>query len=227
MNNQIITGAQLTAFGWRGVTDALLADLNYTLERYAITTPARIAHFMAQCGHESGLGLYTKEVASGFAYEGRKDLGNLQPGDGPKYKGAGYIQLTGRSNYQAFASGIGDQGVMQGVDYVAVRYPWSSAGFWWSRAGMNALIDNGATVEKVTRRVNGGYNGLDERKRLYARWTEQNPVKEEIKVEEWAFSFIEDVMGDYWTRMDGNKEVQEAAHAAMNALRRATGREEQ
>lgn len=224
---QLITKAQLSTFGWRGVTDAMLADLNYTLERYDISTPARIAHFMAQCGHESGLGLYTKEVASGSAYEGRKDLGNLQPGDGPKYKGAGYIQLTGRNNYQAFANGVGDQNVMQGVEYVAARYPWASAGFWWNRAVMNALVDGGATVEQVTRRVNGGYNGLEDRKKLYARWTEQNPIKEVIKVDEWAYDFIEQVMKDYWKRMEGNKEVQDATHSAMESLRWATGRKEE
>lgn len=227
MSVQYITKEQLIAFGWRGITDAMLDDLNYTLERYDITTPTRIAHFISQCGHESGLGKYTKELASGSAYEGRKDLGNKYPGDGPRYKGAGYIQLTGRNNYQAFANGVGDQSVMQGVDYVAVKYPWSSAGFWWARAAMNALIDSGATVEQVSRRVNGGYNGLADRKALHARWTEQNPEKELLKVDKWAYEFIEDVMKDYWKRMNGNEEVQKATNAAMNALRRATGNEEE
>lgn len=174
-----ITKEQLITFGWRGVTDAMVGDLNTTLERFSITTPARISHFMSQCAHESGLGLYTKELASGTAYEGRADLGNTRRGDGPKYKGAGYIQLTGRANYQRFANYIGDQRVMEGVDYVAARYPWLSAGFWWLNARMNQLIDNGATVEEVTRRVNGGYNGLSDRKALYTRWTFQNREEEE------------------------------------------------
>lgn len=222
-----ISVEQLRAFGWRNVTDTLVSELNSTLQRFDITTYDQIAHFISQCGHESGLGLYTKELASGSAYEGRKDLGNTQTGDGPRYKGGGYIQLTGRSNYQRFANFIGDQGVMQGVEYVATHYPWTSAGFWWANAGMNAFIDDGATVEQVSRRVNGGYNGLEDRKKLHARWIEQNPKKEVLKVEDWAFQFIEEVMGDYWHRMAGNEEVQKATNAAMNSLRRATGKEEQ
>ncbi|MFC5450092.1 hypothetical protein [Paenibacillus aestuarii] len=87
----LISAAQLSAFGWRGITDTMLTNLNNTLTKYDITTSARIAHFMSQCGHESGLGKYTQELASGTAYEGRADLGNTQWGDGPRYKGAGYI----------------------------------------------------------------------------------------------------------------------------------------
>lgn len=221
-----VTAEQLDAFGWRGITVAMLKDLNDTLTRFDITTPARIAHFMSQCGHESALGLYTKEIASGEDYNDRGDLGN-GPTDGPRYKGAGYIQMTGRANYQRFADFIGDPDVMQGVDYVAEHYPWSSAGYWWYRAGMNYLIDYGALVDEVTRVVNGGYNGLDDRQALYERWVQQNPEEELIEVEDWAYDFIESVMGDYWKRMSGNEEVQKATNAAMNALRRATGREEQ
>lgn len=203
MSQQWISYNQLAAFGWRGITDANLADLNQTLERYDITTYARIAHFISQCGHESGLGLYTRELASGTAYEGRRDLGNTQPGDGPRFKGAGYLQMTGRSNYQAFANAIGDPSVMQGVDYVAVRYPWLSAGFWWFNAGMNALIDGGATVEQVTRRVNGGYNGLEDRRMLYTRWTGLNPAEEEeeddmdkvLAYEDWAWQELDQWLG--------------------------------
>lgn len=117
--------------------------------------------------HESGRGQWVKELGSGENYEGRRDLGNIYKGDGPRYKGAGYFQLTGRANYQNFANFIGDQNVMQGVDYVASNYPWTSAGFWWHNAGMSAMCDNGATVEQVTRRINGGSNGLAERKQLY------------------------------------------------------------
>ena len=97
----------------------------------------------------------------------RQDLGNIHEGDGPKYKGAGYIQLTGRSNYQSFANYMGDQKIMDGVNYVSVKYPWSSAGYWWSRNNMNALIDQGATVLDVTEKVNGGTNGLEDRQKYY------------------------------------------------------------
>lgn len=169
-----LTTKQLQTFGWRGINDFMIQDLNTTLQKFGITTAPRVAHFMSQCGHESSLGMYAQEIASGQAYEGRKDLGNTQQGDGQRYKGAGYIQLTGRNNYQRFANFIGDQGVMKGVAYVAENYPWSSAGFWWNNAGMNQLVDDGATVEQITRRVNGGYNGLQDRIMLYDRWINQN-----------------------------------------------------
>jgi putative chitinase len=175
----IITPLQLQRFGWRNVNEAMLQDLNDTLDKFDIHTPARIAHFISQCGHESGLGRYTRELDSGVAYEWRKDLGNTQLGDGPRYKGVGYIQLTGRENYQAFADHIGDTAVMQGVEYVAGKYPWSSAGFWWSENLMNDLIDSGATVEQVTLRVNGAYNGLEDRMQLYSRWIAQNGMEDE------------------------------------------------
>lgn len=161
----IVTVSQLTSFGWR--TTSTINDLNNCLSKFGITSHAALRHFMSQCAHESGLGLYTKEIASGEAYNGRSDLGNTQPGDGPRYKGGGYIQLTGRYNYQALANYLGDQNVMQGVDYVATHYPWTSAGFWWYQNGMNSFCNNGATVEQVTRRVNGGYNGLESRRAFY------------------------------------------------------------
>jgi putative chitinase len=124
-------------------------------------------HFLSQTAHESGGLKWLKEIADGRAYEGRKDLGNIHAGDGPKYKGAGVIQLTGRNNYQAFSTFIKDSRVMEGVDYVSKTYPFSSAGFWWHRNNMNALCDKSATVEQITRRVNGGINGLQDRINYY------------------------------------------------------------
>ncbi|MCX7746131.1 MAG: hypothetical protein N2645_04435 [Clostridia bacterium] len=167
-----INADQLKKLGWVKVNDEMLKDLNNCLQRYNITTPERIRHFISQCSHESGAGNYTKELASGKAYEGRKDLGNVHSGDGPKYKGAGFIQLTGRYNYQAFANAMGDPRIMEGVDYVSKKYPWTSAGFWWDKNHMNDLCDKGATVEQITKRVNGGYNGLDERRKYYRLCTE-------------------------------------------------------
>lgn len=165
----IILKNQLEAFGWCDVSENILDDLNITLNRFNITTTERIRHFMSQCAVESQYGYYTEEIASGTAYEGRTDLGNTQLGDGTKFKGAGYIQVTGRANYQAFADAINDQNVMQGVSYVAKKYPWLSAGFWWHNNNMNTFIDNGATVKEVTKKVNGGYNNLDEREATYIK----------------------------------------------------------
>jgi len=161
-----VTDSQMQRMGW---SNYKLGDLNNCINRFGITTSARLRHFISQCSHESGCGKWTKELASGDAYEWRSDLGNNQPGDGRRYKGGGYIQLTGRANYQALANYLGDQNVMQGVDYVANNYPWTSAGYWWHRNGMNAMCDRGASVQEVTRRVNGGYNGLNERIMYYNR----------------------------------------------------------
>ncbi len=167
LKDNLVTKEQLQQIGWKNVSDLVLKDLNSCLEKFNINTPARIRHFISQCSHESCCGTYTKELADGTAYEGRKDLGNTQNGDGKKYKGAGYLQLTGRSNYQALANYLGDQSVMQGVDYVATNYPWTSAGFWWYKNNMNALCDNGVTCKEITYKVNGGYNGLEDRQNYY------------------------------------------------------------
>lgn len=161
-----ITDSQMQRMGWSKYN---LADLNKCIGTFSITTSARLRHFMSQVSHESGCGKWVKEIASGDAYEGRASLGNTQPGDGRRFKGAGYLQLTGRSNYQNLANYLGDQNVMQGVDYVAEKYPWTSAGYWWHRANMNALCDSGGTVDQVTKRVNGGTKGVEARRQLYNR----------------------------------------------------------
>lgn len=173
--SEIVTRKQL-AYIW-GCSEGQIGnhevkELNECLKTFAIITPGRLHHFLSQTAHESGGGRWKIELASGSAYEGRTDLGNTQPGDGPKFKGAGYIQLTGRANYQTFANYIKDSRVMDGCSYVAVTYPFTSAGFWWLNNNMNALCDSNPTVEQVTRRVNGGLNGLEGRKRYYERCLE-------------------------------------------------------
>lgn len=150
------------------ITDSEIVELNKCLETFQITTPSRIRHFLSQTAHESGGGRWKKELSDGWYLEGRTDIGNVYHGDGPKYKGAGYIQLTGRHNYQKFSNYIGDPKVMDGVDYVAETYPYTSAGYWWWSNGMNELCDKNPTVRQVTRRVNGGYNGLTDREHYYA-----------------------------------------------------------
>jgi hypothetical protein len=112
-----------------------------------------------------------KELASGEAYEGRRDLGNTQAGDGPRFKGAGALQMTGRANYAAFASYIGDMQVMEGCDYVASHYPFTSAGYWWHTNLINNLVDAGASCREVSARVNGRdpANGLEDREAFFAR----------------------------------------------------------
>lgn len=165
---QLITKKQLQQIGWKQVKEELVVELNECLRRFSITTPKRMRHFISQCSHESGAGKWRLELASGKAYEGRRDLGNTRPGDGVKFKGAGFIQMTGRANYEKFAKFTGDSKIVQqGAVYVAKKYPWLAAGYWWHQAQMNKLCDQNASVEQVTRRVNGGYNGLAERKSYY------------------------------------------------------------
>jgi LAS superfamily LD-carboxypeptidase LdcB len=163
---------QLREYGWaeKGLTDTIMGDLNETIQSGNIATLTRFNHFISQCAHESGMGSFTVEQGSDayLSYlEGRTDLGNINPGDGLKFRGAGYIQLTGRTNYQAFADYIGDQRVMEGYAYVAEHYPWASAGWFWKTVNMNDNIDGGWGVFEVTKQVNGGTIGLLDRLSKY------------------------------------------------------------
>ena len=151
------------------IEDREIDELNECLNRFDITTTLRIRHFLSQTGHESGGGKWKVELSDGWYLEGRTDIGNTQPGDGPLYKGAGYLQLTGRANYQELADYLPDQRVMEGCQYVADNYPFTSAGHWWLNNDMNALCDTDPSVDQVTLRVNGGYNGLADRKDYYGR----------------------------------------------------------
>ena len=123
---------------------------------------------MANMMHETCNFIYMKEIADGWAYEGRTDLGNTQSGDGPKYKGGGVLQLTGRYNYQRLADGINDQKVMDGVDYVADTYPFTSASIWIEE---NRLLEVCLTqgFDFCCKRINGGWNGYEDRKAKYQR----------------------------------------------------------
>ncbi|MDF9756134.1 glycoside hydrolase family 19 protein [Pseudomonas hunanensis] len=141
------------------------------LTRYRIDTPLRIAHFLAQIAHESGCLRYTEELASGSAYEGRKDLGNLQPGDGPRFKGRGLIQLTGRANYRQYGQyctrdfeNKDDPALVSSEPALAVDV----AGWFWANRKLNDWADKD-DLREVTRRVNGGFNGLDDRAAYLAR----------------------------------------------------------
>ena len=168
----LITKKQLASI-WgtneNSISDAVINDLNSCLNLFKINTQSRMRHFISQISHESGVWKWMKELASGDAYEGRRDIGNTQPGDGKKYKGAGFIQLTGRANYSSFSKYMNDSKIMNGVDYVSSKYPATSAGFWWHNNNMNALCDKNPSVEEVTRKVNGGYRGLEDRKKYYNR----------------------------------------------------------
>ncbi|MDV2485218.1 glycoside hydrolase family 19 protein [Acinetobacter towneri] len=136
---------------------------NVHLETYSIKTQLRFCHFLAQLAHESGNFRYMEEIASGAAYEGRKDLGNVNKGDGVRYKGRGPIQLTGRANYRKYGQQLGID-FENNPEIVAIP----SVGLlvackFWSDNGLNALADQD-DVTTITRRINGGLNGFEDRK---------------------------------------------------------------
>jgi putative chitinase len=147
------------------IPDNVISQIPDTAARFNITTNLRLAHFLSQCAHESGNFKWVVEFASGKAYEGRKDLGNTQPGDGVKFKGRGYIQLTGRANYDKFSKFVNEDCVSN-PDLVSTKYPMLSAAYFFDKNNLWKICDLGSTddvVEKVSRRVNGGLNGYIDR----------------------------------------------------------------
>lgn len=177
-----------------GLTPAVLAqimDNRVAMDRYVALAPQLIAafhlaecttllrrrHFVAQLGHESGGLKYQREIASGAAYEGRADLGNTQPGDGVRYAGRDFIQVTGRSNYTRLSAWAYSRGqvptptfFVDNPDALATdRYAFLGCVWYWTQArNMNAIADTDDIVA-VTKAVNGGTNGLEDRKAFYAR----------------------------------------------------------
>jgi putative chitinase len=178
------------------IPDSVIAQIPDTAAKFGITTPLRLAHFLAQCGHESAgfkavqenlnysakglMGIFKKyfptqtlaeqyqrnpqKIAS-KVYGGRMGNGPESTGEGFKFRGRGYIQLTGKQNYTNFAKFIGEDTVGN-PDLVATKYPLASAAFFFQSNGLWSICDKGAddkTVTLVTKRVNGGTIGLPDR----------------------------------------------------------------
>jgi putative chitinase len=178
------------------VPDAVIAQIPDTAAKFKIDTPLRLAHFLAQCGHESGgfkvvnenlnysaKGLLTTfkkyfpdeptaklyerkpEKIANIVYASRMGNGDKASGEGWKYKGRGYIQLTGKSNYAAFDK-IVTEDIIATPDLVATKYPLLSAAWYWDSRKLNLEADKGATdavVTAITKKVNGGTIGLSDR----------------------------------------------------------------
>jgi putative chitinase len=178
------------------IPDAVIAQIPDTAAKFGINTPLRLAHFLAQCGHESGgfravqenlnysakglNGIFrkyfpTEASAAAYArnpqkiaskvYGGRMGNGPESTGEGFKFRGRGYIQLTGKDNYRAFGSAINED-MTANPDKVATHYPLLSAAWFFSKNGLHRIADEGATdavVTKITKRVNGGTIGLADR----------------------------------------------------------------
>ena len=146
--------------------------LNTAMSRYQIVGSKRVAAFIAQIGHESGQLKYVKEIwgptAAQMRYEGRSDLGNTRPGEGSKYRGRGLIQITGRANYKACGEALGLDLINHPELLEKPQHACMSAAWFWATKGLNTLADEGE-FEIITRRINGGLNGLADRQMLYAR----------------------------------------------------------
>lgn len=146
----------------------LATHLDAQLAAYDIGSYLRVCHFLAQAAHESAGFRTLEEFASGAAYEGRKDLGNNRPGDGKRYKGRGIFQLTGRANYRVMGAKLGVD--LEGKPELASDPMISiktACEYWNSRKlSIYADLDD---VRTVTRLINGGYNGFDDRKHYLQR----------------------------------------------------------
>lgn len=167
----MITAQQLKKiyiFATTANIEKYLQYINEYAEQYEVNTPLRMSAFLAQIGHESGQLRYVQEIASGKAYEGRKDLGNVFFGDGVRYKGRGLIQITGRANYQSLSNDLGVDFINEPEKLQSPQYAVLSAFWFWDKKNLNKWADI-PDFEKITRIINGGLNGYKDRLELYAR----------------------------------------------------------
>jgi putative chitinase len=148
-----------------------LDPINQTMDEFGIDTPQEQAMFIAQIAHESGELRYVKELASGILYENRKDLGNVHPGDGVKYKGRGLIQVTGYDNYMHCGTAFGIDAINHPELLELPLYAARTAGWYWKSRDLDkyAAPNDDAAFIKVTKKINGGTNGLPQRRQYWAR----------------------------------------------------------
>ena len=156
--------------------DTYLPIINGWADHFHINTPLRMAHYIAQIAHESGELRYTKELASGKAYEGRKSLGNTQPGDGVRFKGRGLIQITGRANYSAYANYCGFD-VVGSPELLERPFGATKSSMWvFDTFRCNELADKD-DLKAIRRKINGGYNGLASCEKYLKRAKEALEIK--------------------------------------------------
>ncbi len=148
--------------------EALIPYLNQYMNFYQINSPQRVWHFIAQAAHETMSFNTLKELASGSEYEGRKDLGNTEHGDGVKYKGRGIFQTTGRFNYEKTSLNLFKDKRLIDKPELLEQPEWAvlSACFFWDSRKLNCLADQN-NIRNITFKINGGLNGFNERKLFY------------------------------------------------------------
>lgn len=150
---------------------AIYPFLISAMQEGGVDTPLRQAMFLAQGAHETGGFRWLIEQASGQAYEGRANLGNTEPGDGVKYRGRGVFQMTGRSNYARCSKALFgvESRLIDNPELLAQpEYAARSAVWYWNWKGLNSLAD-AADIDGVTKKINGGLNGIADRRALYSR----------------------------------------------------------
>ncbi len=162
LNLSIAQLTEIAAFANPAQVELLYHPILRTLAEFDLTTPLRQAHFLAQLCHESGSFNYLEELASGEDYEGRDDLGNVQDGDGVRFKGRGLIQITGRANYHDCGLALGQDLIANPTHLADPDLACRSAGWFWNTRYLSAFADRD-DVDTITYRINGGYNGYDER----------------------------------------------------------------
>ena len=163
--------AQIMNVSSSTITNEIMDDFTRMVDTFNFNQ-INTAYILGQIGHESQGLKYSTEINPGWKYEWRRDLGNIYRGDGPKFAGGGYLQITGRANYTNFyeymkLQGIDDPKIVSvGKTHVAKNYPWTSAGWWWQRNNMFAYCNKRPNVDRVGAKVNGRYlpNGYQERR---------------------------------------------------------------
>ncbi len=178
-----IKPSQLKKLGWAKSARkvSVVKKLNKSLKKYSMNYRLIICHFISQCMQESQKGKYPSEAGwipkssqkkYCSKYDYRNDLGNYKKGDGYKYRGVGYIQVTGKYNQSKFADAVKDQKIKtKGASYILKKkeYLWSISTYWWDMKRMNEKINSSTSVEDVTYLVNGGQYGLDNRKKYFKK----------------------------------------------------------
>jgi predicted chitinase len=157
---------------------AFLPFVQSALAEFAIDRPARTAAFLAQLAHESGQLRFMKEIWGPTDAQRRYEppstlatkLGNTETGDGKRFKGRGPIQITGRDNYRRYGDLLGVDLVASPAQASTPSLAFRIAGLFWSRNGLNELADEvtADAFKTITKRINGGLNGLADRERFYA-----------------------------------------------------------
>lgn len=190
-----------------------------------ITTQYRARYFIAQLAHESVGFRYREEIASGADYEGRLDLGNARPGDGRRFKGRGWIQVTGRSNYTAAGKALrldlaGNPSLAARVDIA-----WRVAVWYWTTRNLNGYCDRRDFVG-LTRRINGGTNGLADRKARLGRLSsiDCRPKKADALAGYMADEVKAIRTYDDWRRRNVNPSGRARLQAEMTLMRKRVWR---